>query len=121
MGYSRIRSLLREGQTVALEDKFIKMIPEKSRGSDLEKGDRYFAERNSGPRLLTVDYIVDQAYADSHGLQFSGWVSPVEIAYSFDFHECVGVEVLDTCPGAWDGAVGTTDPCEICGKVTGEH
>lgn len=25
------------------------------------------------------------------------------------------------CPGAWDGAVGATDPCELCGGVVADH
>lgn len=25
------------------------------------------------------------------------------------------------CEGSWDGAVGATDPCDICGKVFSDH
>lgn len=94
MTYSGIRSRLREGEIVELEGVKLRMIPGKKTGATLETGDRYFAERNSGPKLLTVDHIVDRDYADAHGLTWSGWVVPKEIAYSFDFHECVGVEIL---------------------------
>lgn len=121
MGHSDIRSRLREGQVVPFEGAYLKMLPNKEEGSKLEAGDSYFAERNAGPKLLTVDYIVDRAYSEAHGMSFSGWVTPVELAYSYDFRECVGVEILFDCPGAWDGVVGTTDPCEICGKVFGDH
>lgn len=94
MAFSGIRSRLRDGEIVELEGVKLKMIPGKEDGSTLEPGDRYFAERNSGPKLLTVDYIVDREYAQEHGLSYSGWVVPTELAYSYDFHECVGVEIL---------------------------
>ena len=94
MTYSGIRSRLRDGQIVELEGVKLKMIPGKETGATLEPGDTYLAERNSGPKLLTVNYIVDEDYAHRWGLKFSGWVVPTGLSYSFDFHECVGVEIL---------------------------
>ena len=94
MAYSDIRKRLREGEIVEFEGAKIKMIEGKENGAKLEPGDTYFAERNSGPKLLTVDHVVNQKYAEDHGLAFSGWVQPKELAYSYDFEECVGVEVI---------------------------
>jgi hypothetical protein len=54
-------------------------------GADLLPGDTYVAERNSGPKLLTVREI-------NH---IQGWIIPQENAYVFDIYECVGVEIAD--------------------------
>jgi hypothetical protein len=94
MGYSNILSSLRHGECVEFEGVYLRMIEGKENGGLLEEGDTYIAERNSGPKLLTVKKIVDRDYAEKHGLAFSGWVEPVETAYSFDFYECVGVEII---------------------------
>ena len=94
MAYSEIRNRLRAGEIVELEGVKLKMIPGKETGAALEPGDMYIAERNRGPQLLTVNYVVDQDYAHRWGLKHWGWVVPTGISYSFDFHECVGVEVL---------------------------
>lgn len=94
MGYSGILNRLRDGETVEFEGAKLRMIPGKENGAALEPGDSYIAERNSGPKLLTVSYVVDHDYAQRFGLKFSGWVVPTEVMYSFDFHECVGVEII---------------------------
>lgn len=94
MAYSGIINRLRDGETIELEGVKFRMIPGKETGATLEPGDKYFAERKSGPKLLTVDYIVDREYARENGLTYSNWVVPVELEYSYDFHECVGVEIL---------------------------
>lgn len=94
MAYSGILHRLREGEEVEFEGVKLRMTPGKETGATLEPGDSYIAERNSGPKLLTVAYVVDRDYAQRFGLKFSGWVVPTEVQYSFDFYECVGVEVL---------------------------
>lgn len=94
MAYSEIRKRLRDGETVEFEGIKLRMISGKETGATLEPGDTYIAERNRGPQLLTVNYIVDRDYAQRFGLKHSGWVVPTGISYSFDFHECVGVEIL---------------------------
>lgn len=57
-------------------------------GIDLEPGDTYVAERNQGPRLLTV---LENNRED-------GWITSKEGAYPYDTWECVGVEILDDPP-----------------------
>ncbi len=48
---------------------------------DFQPGDLYVAQRNTGPHLLTVNYIDP-----------SGWIAPVEWnQYCYDLHECVRV------------------------------
>lgn len=49
---------------------------------EIRPGDHYVACRNTGPELL-VCMSVDPR----------GWISPVDIAYSYDIHECVKVIV----------------------------
>lgn len=52
---------------------------------DLEPGDLYVAERNIGWQLLEVrDNDLDV-----------GCIYPVEIAYAYDTHECIPVELID--------------------------
>jgi hypothetical protein len=41
-------------------------------------GEIYIAERNGGPKLLTVDYVDHE----------NGIVFPKERAYPYDLHEC---------------------------------
>lgn len=48
----------------------------------LKRGDTYVAERNSGPKLLTVDHVTMNV------------VFPVENAYPFNLMECVKVEIV---------------------------
>lgn len=50
-------------------------------GADLEPGDTYIAERNSGMKLLTCR---------DHDRE-NGWVFPVERAYAFNTGECVKI------------------------------
>jgi len=53
-------------------------------GRDIEPGDTYIAERNSGLKLLTCRDRNDEG----------GWINPVEIAYPYDTHECIRIELL---------------------------
>lgn len=56
----------------------------------LRPGDTYIAERDEGPKLLTVDKIEKtQGKYD----QWSGAVFPQENEHAYDLHECVKVEV----------------------------
>lgn len=54
------------------------------KGADLEPGDTYIAERNSGMKLLTCR---DNDHEN-------GWVFPTERAYAFNVGECVKVELI---------------------------
>lgn len=53
-------------------------------GRELQPGDIYVAERNTGPKLLTVKAINP-----------GGWIVPQEWGYTFDTHECVKVEWVE--------------------------
>lgn len=80
-----ILSRLRDGETVDFEGAPIRMQAGKSDGRLLAVGDTYMAERNSGPKLLTVRRVRRDPG--------TGWVEAEESwSYSFDLHECVGVE-----------------------------
>lgn len=56
-------------------------IDPRTRGTDLVRGDKYVARRNTGWELLTCDYL---------NTEF-GYVVPKESAYYYDFHECYKV------------------------------
>lgn len=84
----RIIRALRAGEVVDFDGVKLRMVEGKEAGDLLEPGDTYFAERNS-QNLLTVDRIYDY---DGSRL---GYVIPKEIAYPFDYGECVGVELVE--------------------------
>lgn len=56
----------------------------------LKPGDTYIAERNQGPKLLTVSKV--EKTLGKHD-QWAGAVFPEESAYAYDLYECVKVEV----------------------------
>ena len=67
---------LRTGKTVNFDG--IKMV-----SGEIEPGDLYVAERNTGPKLLTAEKIRKD----------KGYIVPVDFpAYSFDICECVKIE-----------------------------
>lgn len=97
-----IQDTLRQDGTVLFEGVRLKMTKE---GTELEPGDTYVAERNQGPRLLTV----------RENNRTRGWVMPVENAYPYDTHECVGVEIVD------DNPITCSNPeCPKAGRCGGE-
>ena len=56
----------------------------------LRIGDTYLAERNSGPKLLTVK----QVHGHWDGLYLvPTYVESVENEYPYDYHECVKVKI----------------------------
>jgi hypothetical protein len=61
---------------------------------DLQTGDTYAAERNQGPRLLTVRRVAE-TLGDGH---FAGAVFAVENAYPYDLGECVKVSIHEHDP-----------------------
>lgn len=71
---------LRSGHDVQFEGAIL--IPVKGK---LEPGDTYIAERNAGPKLLTVEKVVDDG----------GYVVPVEAAYPYDTWECIKVKIAE--------------------------
>jgi len=49
----------------------------------IQPGDMYLAERNTGPKLLTCNKVVNTHLGDPD------YIVPTEIAYCFDARECV--------------------------------
>jgi hypothetical protein len=73
--YETIKAL-RDGEAVEIEGcMFVKAE------GDLAPGDWYIAERNGGPKLLTVHHVEEDG----------GYVVPQEPRYCYDLHECVKV------------------------------
>lgn len=81
--YAALRAL-RNGEILEIEGVQFRMIP-----GDIEVGDWYIAERNVGPKLLTARKI------EMSG-EYPNWIVPIEMAYCYDWHECVRVAPLDT-------------------------
>lgn len=79
---------MRCAEVVEFDGVKLRMVEGKERGDLLEPGDTYFAERNS-QNLLAVDRIGDAEQGNY------GYVIPKEIAYPFDYGECVGVELVE--------------------------
>lgn len=76
--YAIVRAL-RAGQTVDFEGVPLRATEDQT----FQTGDTYVAERNVGPKLLTVAFVK------------IGAVFPVERAYPYDLHECIKVEIVD--------------------------
>lgn len=75
-----IQNELRSQGSASFEGVVLKYVGE---ASDLEPGDTYAAERNQGPKLLTVRRVDREI----------GCVFPVEMAYPYDLRECAKVEI----------------------------
>ena len=82
-----IRNDLRENGSVEFEGLTLEYAGE---WQDLQPGDSYVAQRNTGPHLLTVAFV-KETLGDQD--QWAGAVYPVESAYPFDLHECVKVNI----------------------------
>lgn len=76
---------LRAGGTVDIEGLKFKMID-----GELQPGDLYIAERNTGPHLLTVRKVVHE---ETTGQAMH--VNPTTMDYPFDIEECVKVELIE--------------------------
>ena len=83
-----IQTILRHKGAAEFEGIQLKYIGE---WSDLKPGDTYVAERNQGPRLLTVSTI-KETLGDRD--QFVGAVFAKESAYPYDLGECVKIEIV---------------------------
>lgn len=75
-----IQNQLRDNGTVEFEGVTLRYLGD---SNTLQPGDTYVAERNMGPKLLTVREIKMSA------------VFPVESAYPYDMWECVKVELVE--------------------------
>jgi hypothetical protein len=74
----RTLHLLRDGHVIDFED--LILTPS---NDDIEAGDCYIAQRNTGAHLFTAKFV------DSE----NGWIVPQENGYSFDLHETIKVLV----------------------------
>lgn len=77
--YKSLRLLVKQGWI-----EFEGMTFDKVEG-ELQPGDTYLAERNQGPKLLTVRNV-------DHNLRC---VFPKEAAYPYDFGECIKVAIRE--------------------------
>jgi len=60
---------------------------------ELRVGDTYIAERNNGPKLLTVKKLaMTQTPSEGPAIDY---VVPKEVAYCFDVSECVKVKLAE--------------------------
>ena len=67
---------LARGETIELNGSYFKM----DGNGQVEVGDSYIAERNTGPELLQAEEV----HAD-------GWIRPTTMRYSYDIWECTKV------------------------------
>lgn len=73
------RNALLRGEIVEINGKSYRRID-----GDIENGDLYFAERNTGPKILTARNVNrDQS-----------WIVPNEPGYVYDIHECIRIEEI---------------------------
>lgn len=64
-------------------------------------------------------YPADKAYAPGHCYSMNGMREFTKISQCCEF--CFDYMFPEVCPGSWDGAVGTSDPCLLCGEVYAAH
>ena len=69
---------LKQGNSVEFEGVTLRMAG----NGQISPGDTYLAQRNT-VQLLTCRRTI----------QSEGWIVPKEVAYPFDIHECVAVEI----------------------------
>lgn len=72
--------ILRKGGTVEIEG--VSFVIDGT--GEVQIGDAYIAERNSGPKLLIAKE-----------LDHRGWIVPTEIGYCFDEWDCVKVKMVE--------------------------
>jgi len=77
--YKTVKAL-RAGEVVEIEGVRFRAIE-----GEIQPGDWYVAERNTGPHLLTC----------RENDKENRWIVPVEEKYSFDTGECVRVEMVE--------------------------
>lgn len=73
--YATLKAL-RRGETIDLEG--IKLVMDEG---EIQPGDLYVAERNTGPKLLTCKRVDEE----------DDWILPTTNNYSYDIGECVKV------------------------------
>ncbi len=85
MRESKVLEALCERKTVSIGGVLVRMVE-----GEIKPGDRYVAERNTGPQLLTAKRIVGQGEGPGG---FGNWIDPEESAYNYDIWECVKVRM----------------------------
>jgi len=86
--YRTIRAL-RNGEVVDLGGIKFKMdVDDDGKEREIQKGDLYVAERNTGPKLLEAEKVVGPGEGPKG---YGGWIQPTTTDYSFDTGECVKV------------------------------
>lgn len=68
----------------ALETGMVEGVPFRLLDGEIEEGDSYLAERNTGLHLLTC----------RKNDKFKQWIEPVQHAYIYDTPECIRIELL---------------------------
>ncbi len=89
--YKTIKAL-RNGETIDFEG-----VPLKMTEGELGSGDTYIAERNTGPQLLTVRHVATASCdcGECDAKPYPYLVAPVEMAYAYDYNECVKVTFVE--------------------------
>lgn len=73
----KLTDRVRKGEVVSLDGFTITIRP-----GNIEPGDTYLAEKNTGPKLLTAK-----------GIHPRGYIIPEEFAYPYDTCDCVRVHI----------------------------
>lgn len=87
-----IQNRLREERVIEFEGMWLRYEGE---WQLLKPGDTYVAERNAGPKLLTVREVRETLGNEQ---QYAGAVFAVEPAYAYDLYECVKVTIHEEKP-----------------------
>lgn len=92
-GHAKLREIRAQGfYTDPETNKSYRIRTDIVGATDMKPGDKYVAGRNTGPHLLTVKQVYDEAAAKAVGGIYFNWIVPEEEAtYSFDFNECIPV------------------------------
>ena len=75
------------GKTVTIDKKKYRLIP-----GDIQIGDLYIAERNTGPHVLTAKKISYSEFPNN--VRAPNFIVPNEWEYPFDWIECRRVEIV---------------------------
>jgi hypothetical protein len=92
----KAQEILRNGETIEIEGCLFRMLGD---GRPSRAGEWYIAERNGGPKLLTVkEFAFYHPRKDLVRLKelkakdWPSWIYSVEFAYPYDYNECCLVE-----------------------------
>lgn len=86
--YRTIRAL-RSGEVVDLGGIKFKMdVDDDGEEGEIQKGDLYIAERNTGPELLEAEKVVGPGEGPNG---YGDWIQPTTMNYPYNTGECVKV------------------------------